>query len=106
MFGETPTIVATPGEQTWGTDGRDVIRGTDGRDEIFGGGGDDLICGGWGDDYVNPHGGRDRVRAGEGDDLVWARDEEADDIDGGRGNDGAAIDQGADAINDVEDSDF
>src|SRR5687767_11116238 len=58
-YGQAVTIVAVPGEQTEGTEGRDVIRGTDGADDILGGGGDDLICSGLGDDYVNPGAGRD-----------------------------------------------
>lgn len=102
--GQEPTIVATPGVPTVGTDGDDVIVGTIGPDVIDAGDGDDLVCaragddeivGGPGDDTI--HGGRgadrivggtgaDIIRGGRGADLVWG-ESGADRVIGGPGRD-------------------
>lgn len=102
--GETPTIIATPGRPTVGTDGDDVILGTPGPDQIDAGDGDDIVCGragrdqidgGTGDDVISGGPGHDRIVGGAGDDdiagegggdLIWGEDG-ADRVIGGGGRD-------------------
>jgi Ca2+-binding RTX toxin-like protein len=61
-FGETATVVGTPGpDHLRGTPGRDVIQALGGNDVVRGLGGDDLICGDT---------GKDRLYGGDGDDTL------------------------------------
>jgi len=60
--GKAPTIVASPGVETVGTQGSDVILGTQGPDTIRGLAGRDLICG---------RGGVDTLRGGKDDDRLF-----------------------------------
>ncbi|MFN3219843.1 MAG: calcium-binding protein [Acidimicrobiales bacterium] len=85
-LGERATIIATPGETTFGTNGDDVIVGTTGNDVILGRGGDDKICAGRGNDTVRAGGGNDRVQLGPGNDRAWGNGGN-DVINGQGGND-------------------
>jgi hypothetical protein len=88
-FGEAPTILGTPGDDTIeGTPGDDVIAGLAGHDEIFGRGGNDVICGGRGRDRIATADGDDRISGGDG----------ADRIDSGSGQDAVFGGRGADRI--------
>lgn len=114
-FGRQPTIIATPGVPTVGTDGNDVILGTDGPDDIRGLGGNDRICSFGGADRVLGGGGQDRIdlgrgadvgRGGGGADRILGRagqddirgNSGADDLRGGTGPDTIRGQGGADVI--------
>jgi hypothetical protein len=77
--GEPATVVAAPGVEINGTDGRDVVVGGDGADRIKTGAGDDLVCAkagadevrtGGGEDEVVGEGGKDKLRGGSGKDRL------------------------------------
>jgi Ca2+-binding RTX toxin-like protein len=80
-FGETPTIVGTPGnDHIRGTRGPDVIQTLGGNDVVHGFGGDDIICGdtghdklfgGKGDDTLHKESGGALMKGGPGDDRVF-----------------------------------
>jgi Ca2+-binding RTX toxin-like protein len=77
-FGETPTIVGTPGpDHIKGTPGRDVVQALGGDDVVYGLGGDDLICG---------DAGKDRLFGGDGDDTL-SKESGGSFMSGGRGSD-------------------
>jgi Ca2+-binding RTX toxin-like protein len=77
-FGETPTIVGTPGpDHIKGTPGRDAIQALGGNDVVYGLGGGDLICGDT---------GHDRLFGGDGDDMLQ-KESGGSLMSGGRGND-------------------
>lgn len=103
-FGYQATIVAQPGQTTYGTGGPDVIVGTSGNDVIYGRGGGDLICsgsgadliyGGKGGDYIATAAGEDTVRGGKGADVIYGGDG-SDDLKGKRGADVISGDAGHD----------
>jgi Ca2+-binding RTX toxin-like protein len=86
-FGQVPTIVGTPGDDTLlGTDGPDVIAGLDGDDTIRGLGGADVLCGGHGSDVIESGGGLDRVDGGTESDSLFDRQGSAA-LEGGPGDD-------------------
>lgn len=111
-FGETATIVGTPGRDTLiGTPGPDVIVGLDGNDLIDGLAGDDLICGGpnqavfqedehedpvlirsehlegdEGNDRIDGGPGFDNIGGGDGDDRLYSGPGQGE-MDGGPGDD-------------------
>ncbi|MGI9623062.1 MAG: CAP domain-containing protein [Acidimicrobiales bacterium] len=87
-FGRSATIVAVPGQVTYGTPGPDVIVGTSGPDVIRSRGGADLICSLGGADRVYSGGGADTVDLGGGEDFAR----------GGRGNDYIEGGNGGDVI--------
>jgi Ca2+-binding RTX toxin-like protein len=77
-----------------GGGGKDRIAGNGGRDRIYGGAGDDQLDGGVHDDRVFGGDGNDRIFGGRGidilhgdagDDRFLAKDNEADQLDGGAG---------------------
>lgn len=80
-FGETPTILGTPGnDHLRGTSGPDVIQALGGNDVVHGGGGDDLICGdtghdklfgGKGNDTLHKESGGGLFVGGPGDDRLF-----------------------------------
>jgi Ca2+-binding RTX toxin-like protein len=77
-FGETATIVGTPGpDHLEGTPGRDVIQALGGNDVVQGRGGDDLICGDT---------GYDRLFGGNGEDTLQ-KESGGSFMSGGRGTD-------------------
>jgi hemolysin type calcium-binding protein len=124
-FGETPTIVGTPGnDHIKGTRGRDVIQtlggndvvralggsdvicGDTGRDRLYGGRGDDILHkesggaimkGGPGNDRVYGNLGDDRMYGGRGDDELWGGS--GDDEDFHPGNDRMNGGPGSDYLN-------
>jgi Ca2+-binding RTX toxin-like protein len=81
-------IIATPGVDTSGTPGNDVIYGTGGDDRIAGLGGDDLIFG---------MGGNDKISGGDGNDVICGGSGN-DQLVGGNGNDVLSGDAGNDAL--------
>lgn len=81
-------IVATPGVNTAGTPGNDLIYGTPGPDRIAGLGGDDIIYG---------LGGNDQLSGGDGDDTLCGGDGD-DDLAGGDGDDLLVGGPGADRL--------
>lgn len=84
--GVPATIVARPGQPTFGTDGPDVIVGTPGRDLIDARGGDDLVCGEGDTDLIFGGDGDDTLYGGQGD-SDWLFGEGGDDLlDGGPGD--------------------
>lgn len=85
-LGLPATIVATPDEPVFGTDGDDVIVGTAGPDVIRGGPGDDVICGRAGGDDLRGNSGDDVIRGGRGHDRIRGG-RGVDDCRGGRGVD-------------------
>lgn len=97
-LGRAVTIVATPGQVTYGTARADVIVGTSGPDDIRSRGGNDRICARGGDDTIRSGGGRDRVAAGGGRDLVIAGGGN-DIVKGNGGNDTLRGNRGDDTIN-------
>ncbi len=71
-------------EDIFGADGPDKLNGSAGVNTIDGGGGDDRIVGG---------GGEDTLFGGGGDDIIDARDDQADRVECGDGNDVATLDR-------------
>ncbi len=90
--GLEPTIVATPGIASHGTDGDDVIFGTEGNDVIYAGDGNDVVCGLGGRDTILGEGGNDTVSGGPGDDYL-AGGTGSDDISGDSGMDYVELDE-------------
>ena len=94
--GRPPTIQATPGVPTIGTDASDVIIGTNGPDQIDGRGGRDVICGFDGNDQISGGAGNDTIVGQDGMDVLkgnGGRDRMAggigqDQLRGGGGRDG------------------
>lgn len=84
--GHTPTIWASPGVKTVGTNGRDIIMGTSGPDEILALGGNDLVCGQGGNDVIHGNAGNDDLRGANGNDKLFGGAGN-DTIYGGNGND-------------------
>ena len=86
-FGQTPTILGTPGDD-WivGTDGDDVIMTFGGDDYINAGAGRDIICSGYGHDEIDGGDAKDLIDAGPNDDVIWGGNSK-DEIDGGDGFD-------------------
>jgi hypothetical protein len=78
--------------QVNGGKGDDTITAGIGDDFLQGQEGDDTIRGGDGDDQIFPGPGVDEVRAGAGDDFVFARDDRADVIQCGSGDDTVSVD--------------
>lgn len=103
----------------FGKNGADVLSGGGNVDFIFAGGGNDVADGGAAADYVEGEGGDDTLRGGggadelkgnggsdtmdgeAGDDLIRARDDEADSIRCGAGDDIARIDGGIDSVHEA-----
>jgi Ca2+-binding RTX toxin-like protein len=86
-------VSSGPGNDSlFGGDGRDWIQGNNGNDSISGGAGDDILEGGAGDDVFTGDAGFDRMFGQTGNDLFYARDRQVDMVDGGLGNDRAAVD--------------
>jgi hypothetical protein len=81
--------------------GNDSVRGGRGADLITGGEGDDVLSGGDGTDTVNGGIGLDQLSGDRGEDSLYARDGEADIVDGGDGTDGAQTDD-VDTVTAVE----
>jgi dipeptidyl aminopeptidase/acylaminoacyl peptidase len=95
----------------YGTDGDDVLTGTPGDDlicalrgddRIRAGGGDDTVLGGDGNDSLVGGLGADRLFGAAGNDRVYARDAEADVVNGGPGSDRLRGDE-VDTVSEVED---
>jgi Ca2+-binding RTX toxin-like protein len=94
-----------------GRAGNDLLRGAPGRDSLVGGRGNDLVRGSRGADLILGSRGSDRLIGGRGQDHFWggkgpdrlfARDGQADRVDGGLGRDKARIDSGLDRVRRVE----
>jgi Ca2+-binding RTX toxin-like protein len=85
-----------------GTERDDLICGLRGDDRIRGGGGDDTLLGGDGNDVLVGGRGADRLFGALGADRLYARDGEADVVDGGPGTDRAWSDPAGDRIAGVE----
>lgn len=89
--------------------GDDVINGGRGRDRLKGGRGDDRLFAGRGGAVLIGGPGRDEFNmvdgsqeGGEGDDVIRARDDSADEINCGPGNDVAEVDRVEDGVFDCE----
>lgn len=97
------TLVGLSGPDTIrGRGGDDSIDGRVGADRLYGGDGDDVVDGAGGDDTVSGGLGVDLLWGGIGNDSLYARDDEADTVDGGTGTDGAEVDEGVDIVTGVE----
>jgi Ca2+-binding RTX toxin-like protein len=79
-----------------------VLLGGAGHDTLTGGLAGDQIEGGNGHDGLDGSAGRDHVAGNGGDDTLSGRDGERDIVDGGRGVDRAQVDDGIDAVSNVE----
>ena len=75
-----------------GGENSDEIVGASTTDFIWGRGGDDSITGANGDDQLDGGPGSDFIKGGRGNDVIQANDGEADHVDGGPGDDQAAVD--------------
>jgi Ca2+-binding RTX toxin-like protein len=75
-----------------GNGGNDRLNGFTGNDVLIGGSGDDRLYGGDGNDILIGGFGADQFRGEEGDDQFFARDNVADILLGGAGNDTAQAD--------------
>src|SRR6266566_7754002 len=83
--------------------GNDTVQGGGGNDSIEGDAGDDWLIGDAGDDRITGGPGQDLMEGRGGDDTFVAQDGEADNIDGGTGNDTIeTADLNLDQWNDVE----
>ncbi|HEV8572563.1 MAG TPA: N-acetylmuramoyl-L-alanine amidase [Actinomycetota bacterium] len=87
-----------------GREGNDTLRGGRGADLVTGGQGDDALFGGDGVDTITGSAGVDQLAGDRGDDALYARDGEADIVDGGEGTDGARADADLDTLTSVEGS--
>ncbi len=87
-------IVGTSGDDVLvGTEGHDKIIGLSGDDVIFGKAGDDLLHGNEGDDKINGGTGHDQLFGGSGNDfLEGGDDDDADELNGGLGDDILVVD--------------
>ncbi len=92
----------TGNDELIGGAGFDQASGKDGADTIFGGERRDALFGGPGDDRITGGPGRDLLRGNAGDDTLYARDGLRDYGSGGSGFDRARIDQGLDALHNIE----
>lgn len=66
-FGQTPTIIGTPGDDDltpMATNGPDVVAGLEGDDTLVGFDGDDLLCGNEGFDLIFPGADNDQIDGG------------------------------------------
>lgn len=70
-----------------GGDGNDTLTGGTADDALFGGNGNDILRGGDGADYLDGGAGADKAYGDGGNDTLYSRDNTADTIDGGIGND-------------------
>lgn len=87
------TIEGTSGPDVLrGTAGPDLICGFGGDDTIYAGGGADVVLGGDGDDRIDGGAGADRLFGAYGNDVLLARDNAVDVVDGGPGRDSAHAD--------------
>jgi Tol biopolymer transport system component len=87
-------LTGTPGDDViCGLRGNDRLRGLGGHDVLFGGDGDDVLVGGSGPDWMFGAFGNDRL---------YARDGEADVVNGGPGIDRAWIDANLDQVSETE----
>jgi hypothetical protein len=84
---------AKGGDQYLGGPGDDSSNGGDGRDQLFGGAGDDIADGGHGSDELFDDQGNDELIGGSGADRFSARDDTADRIDCGPGEDVVVTDR-------------
>jgi hypothetical protein len=75
-----------------GGENSDEIVGASTGDFIWGRGGNDSITGANGDDEIDGGSGSDFLKGGRGNDIIRAADGEADHVDGGPGQDQAAVD--------------
>jgi len=88
--------------------GADLIRGGPGPDTIGGGAGGDPIHGDEGNDTIDGDAGEDKVRGGADKDIMFACDEQRDEISGGPGTepgdsqDEATFESGLDVLGSVE----
>jgi Ca2+-binding RTX toxin-like protein len=87
-----------------GREGNDTLRGGRGADLVKGGLGADLLFGGDGADTLTGSAEADQLFGERGDDFLYARDGEADIVDGGDGTDGARADADIDTLTSVEES--
>jgi dipeptidyl aminopeptidase/acylaminoacyl peptidase len=85
-----------------GTPGDDLICALRGDDRIRAGGGNDTVLGGDGNDSLVGGAGADRLFGAAGYDRVYARDNEADVVNGGPGRDRLWGDE-VDTVSEVED---
>ncbi len=87
-----------------GRAGDDTLRAGRGGDLVSGGRGDDLVLGGNGGDTLIGGAGADRLSGNVGKDALYARDGEADMVDGGDGTDRAKSDADLDTLTSIEKS--
>jgi Ca2+-binding RTX toxin-like protein len=85
-----------------GREANDTLRGGRGTDFVTGGQGDDLLAGGDGADTLTGGSGVDQLSGDPGGDSLYARDGEADIVDGGGGTDRAGVDEELDTLTSVE----
>jgi hypothetical protein len=92
----TPTLPPTNAPNFFailnGGDGDDRLIGSPRADHLVGGDGNDVMHGNAGNDVLVGGAGSDELFGGAGDDLLNSRDNEADKVDGGDGNDKAIAD--------------
>jgi Ca2+-binding RTX toxin-like protein len=93
-------------ENVVGTYNVDKIVGNDADNRLVGGGYEDSLIGGAGNDTLVGDGGdtywKDSLEGGTGDDTFMTRDNSADTLDGGPGNDRAQLDEDEDERSSIE----
>jgi uncharacterized delta-60 repeat protein len=82
--------------------GDDYVNGGAGKDRIFGQQGDDVLYGGRGNDAIHGGPGADLLKGLDGNDKLFADDKAADTLDGGGGDDLAAVDEALDLVLRIE----
>jgi hypothetical protein len=85
-----------------GRQGNDTLRGGPGDDILVGGQGDDVLLGGKGNDTLTGSADADQLSGDAGNDSFFARDGEADILDGGGGTDSARVDADLDTLISIE----
>ena len=107
-FAATKTGTSGP-DKLRGTKGADVLEGRRGHDTLVGGRGGDRLVGGGGPDVLRGGPGRDEfnMAAGvelpaRGNDRIFARDNNVDTINCGKGRDVAIVDDDEDGVYDCE----
>ena len=104
IFGRNGADVLSGGgdpDFIFGCGGNDFVDGGAEFDYLQGDGGDDTLLGGGGRDELKGNGGSDTMDGEAGDDLIRARDDEADSIRCGAGDDVARIDGGLDTVHEA-----
>lgn len=90
----TPELTPTRGADGFlGLDGSDTLRGADGKDALCGGNDADTLAGGDASDFLLGGSGKDHFAGNTGNDTIKARDNQADTIACGAGEDRVTADR-------------